>query len=69
MLDNSDYIFLRTNLSNKTNTFLADSQADISVIKIIALTKQFKYDPTEIINVKGVTNEKSLMGTVLIDLL
>lgn len=69
-LDSSDYIAIQTNLSDQSNTFLADSQADISVIKTSALTKNYTYNPNEIISVKGVTHESiHSLGTIYLDLI
>lgn len=48
---------------------MADTQADISVIKLSALTKNFTYDPTETITVRGVTKDSIYsLGTVCLRL-
>lgn len=69
-MDASDYISIQTNLSDDICTFLSDSQADISVIKITSLTKHFTYNPNEIITVRGVTNKSvHSLGTVILELI
>lgn len=61
---------IQTNLSNEQNTFLSDSQADISVIKRSAFTKPFSYNPNEIITVKGVTKDSiESLGTAIISMI
>lgn len=56
-------------MSDRQCNFLVDSQADISVIKISALTENTFYDTSEIILIKGVTNSTiPSLGTVMIDL-
>lgn len=68
--DFTDFISINCNLSDGLVHFLVDSQADISVIKISALTNNFYYDISEKILIKGVTNSTiSSMGTVMIDLI
>lgn len=67
--DFTDFVNIDCNISNETCTFLVDSQADISVIKLSSLTNDFYYDTSEIIRIKGVTNGTiSSLGTVMVDL-
>lgn len=68
-LDFTDFIILRCNLSNNNCSFLVDSQADISVMKLSSLSNSFLYDTSDTIKIKGITNDTiSSLGTVYIDL-
>lgn len=57
-------------MADNNCSFLADTQADISIIKISALSHNFNYNASEIIRIKGITSSsiKSL-GTVLMNLI
>lgn len=61
---------IQTDLAYDQSTFLPDTQADISVIKMSSLTKNFTYDPTEKITVRGVTKDSiHSWGTVYLHLI
>lgn len=53
----SDFIKIQCNISPFECTFLLDSQAEISVIKISSLYKAITYDVSDYIDIQGVTDQ------------
>lgn len=65
----SDFITLKTNISQDKGTFLVDSQGDICVIKRSALDEGVKINKSHISTIKGVTEEPiETCGTVKMDI-
>lgn len=68
-LNYTDYVSIKCDVSAYPLTFLCDSQADISVIKISAVEYQLRINGDERINIKGVTKDIiESIGTVQLEL-
>lgn len=68
-LNYSDYVTINTNASNHSLTQLCDTQADISVIKQSSIQNNLSIDESEIIGIKGVTNDIiQSIGTILLNI-
>lgn len=66
----SDFIYVKTSVTDEKCSFLGDSQADISIIKIRAITRNLTYYPDELVYIKGVTSEHiSSIGTIIFDII
>lgn len=52
----SDFVKIPSNLNNSVCTFLLDTQAEVSVIKISSLHKKIPIDSSDYIYIKGVTD-------------
>lgn len=66
-LDFTDFVTIPCNLSDHDCTFLVDSQADISILKINSLSYELQYDTSERIRIKGVTGATvQSLGTTLV---
>lgn len=62
-----DYVYVQTNANHEKLAILVDSQADVCVLKQSMINNNLNVDETEIIYIKGVTNELiSSIGTILI---
>lgn len=67
-LNYSDYVRIDCNISKHLCTFLNDSQADISVIKLSSIQVDIPFDNSIIIKIKGITdNIIESLGTISID--
>lgn len=65
----ADCIYIKTNISNDNNTFLVDSQADICVIKISSIKEFIELDETDIIDLKGITQDMiSSFGSFMLEI-
>lgn len=53
----SDFVILETSICSRKCTFLIDTQADISIIKIGTLNFHVTYDTSEIIRITGITDD------------
>lgn len=53
----SDYVLINTSASPQTLTILCDTQADISIIKESSVQNNLDIDTTDIIRIRGVTND------------
>lgn len=68
-LDYSDFVDLNCTIAKNTCSFLIDTQADISVIKVNALKINTPIDKTEIINIRGITDKvMKSVGVVYTDI-
>lgn len=56
-LNFSDFIKVQCNISQHTCSFLLDTQAEISIIKISSLHKAILFDSSDYIDIKGVTDQ------------
>lgn len=66
----SDFIRVETSLTGGECIFLADTQADISILKIGIITEEFEYNSNELVSIKGVTHESVCsIGTVIMDII
>lgn len=64
-----DFIVLNTNASSSKSTFLVDTQADISIFKFSSLHEQFFINKSNVIHIKGITNDTiDSIGTTNIEL-
>lgn len=52
----SDFVSIRTNLSNKNLLFLVDTEATVSLLKFNSLSRDFNYNKNEIIKLTGITS-------------
>lgn len=69
-LNFADYVNLMCDFSEFVQTFLNDTQADISVIKISSIGNFYDIDTSEIIFIKGISNDTiESLGTVKIKIL
>lgn len=68
-LNSCDFVILDTSVTKTPSSFLVDSQADISVIKISCLKATSEIDTFDRINIRGVTKDVvSSFGTISIEL-
>lgn len=64
-----DQINIRTSVSQNYSSFLIDTQADISVIKLTSIENTSNIDSSNTINIKGITSDTiSSLGTTTIEL-
>lgn len=67
-LNYADYVELKTNFTDD-GYFLVDSQADISVIKLSSLIGNFSLDKSEIVEIRGVTEEPiHSLGFIMVEI-
>lgn len=65
----NDFVNIANNASSKNSTFFIDTQADISVFKLSSLHQNLPINTSNIIRIKGITNDAiSSLGTAHIDL-
>lgn len=65
----SDYVRISSSASNDDLTFSNDSQADICVIKASSIKNNIEIDNTNIIKIRGITDEVvESFGTIALDL-
>lgn len=51
-------MILETNISNKPLTFLLDTQADISLVKLSSIYENINLNKFDVINIKGITPDQ-----------
>lgn len=50
----SDFISIKTNVSNSNSILLVDTEASVSLIKISSISKEIEYDKSEVIKLIGI---------------